>query len=168
MGAPHAFVTYSIEDFKGKVAVTKISFPANVDMGVLRSNFVPTTATLINALIKGKIVSAGVGIEVDLSSATIRATPDVNSDVEEGTWWPMKAANGAETGFRLATFDESKINPGGRFVDLTDPDADAFGQRLVAGQTVGVTNVSPSTDRGEDVTLLEQPYEQFKSSRGRK
>lgn len=168
MGAPHAFVTYSIEDYKGKVAVTKINFPVAVDIGVLRANFVPTTATLINALILGKIISAGVGLEVDLSSATIRATPDVNSDVEEGTWWPMKAANGAETGFRIPTFDEAKITPGGRFVDLSDTDALALATRLVSGQTVGITNVSPSTDRGEDITLVSAPYEQFKASRGKK
>lgn len=168
MAAPHAFVTYSIEDFKGKIAVTKINFPVNVDIGVLRSNFVPTTATLINALIKGKIVSAGIGLEVDLSSATIRTTPDVNSDVEEGTWWPLTAANGADAGFRIATFDEAKIVNGGRFVDLTDTDALALATRLVDGQTVGLTNVSPSTDRGEDITRVDPPYEQFKASRGKK
>jgi len=168
MAAPHVFGTFSIEDYKGKVSVTKINFPINTDIGVLRANFMPTTATLINALIKGKIVSAGVGIEVDLTSSTIRATPDVTSDVEEGTYWPMKAANGADTGFRLPTFDESKMTPGSTFVDLTDADALAFASRLVDGQTVALVNVSPSTDRGEDVTVVNAPFEQFKASRGKK
>lgn len=168
MAAPHAFAIFSIEDYKGKISPMKINFPDTVDIGVLRLNFIPTTATLINALILGKIVSAGIGIEVDLSGATIRATPDVNSDVEEGTWWPMRAANGAQTGFRMPTFDEAKLVPGGTTVDLSDADALAFATRLVSGQTVGVTNVSPSTDRGEDVTVVGQPYEQFKSSRGKR
>jgi len=168
MGAPHAFAIFSVEDYKGKISPVKINFPENVDIGVLRANFVPTTATLINALILGKIVSAGIGLEVDLSGATIRATPDINSDVEEGTWWPMRAANGADTGFRLPTFDESKLTPGGQFVDLTDTDAAAFAARLVSGQTVGLVNVSPSTDRGEDVTVVNQPYEQFKASRSKR
>lgn len=168
MGAPHAFVIFSIMDFKGKISPMKINFPESVDIGVLRSDFVPTTATLINALILGKIVSAGIGLEVDISGATIRATPDVNSDVEEGTWWPMTAANGAETGFRMPTFDEAKLVPGGQFVDLTDTDALAMATRLVSGQTVGATNVSPSTDRGEDITVVNQPYEQFKASRSKR
>lgn len=167
MGAPHAFATFSIQDFKGKVSVTKINFPVAVDIGVLRSNFIPSTATLINAIITGKIISAGVGLEVDLSSATIRSTPDVNSDVEEGTWWPMKAANGAEAGFRIPTFDEAKMTPGSTFVDLSDTDTAAFGARLVSGQTVGLVNVSPSTDRGEDIVEVDAPFEQFKASRGK-
>jgi len=165
---PHAFVTYSVEDAKGKISVTKINFPVAVDIGVLRSNFVPTTATLLNAIITGRIVSAGIGLEVDLSGATIRATPDVNSDVEEGVWVPLTAANGAEAGFRIATFDEAKMEVGGSYADLADTDVTDFLTRIAAGQTVGVTNVSPSTDRGEDIVTVHQPYEQFKSSRGKR
>lgn len=165
---PHAFVTYSIQDAKGKISVTKINFPVAVDIGVLRNNFVPTTATLINALILGKIVSAGVGLEVDLSGATIRATPDVNSDVEEGAYWPFEAANGAEAGFRIATFDESKFIAGTKLVDGSDTDAIAFRDRILAGQTVSLTNVSPSTEHGDDLTYAGPAYEQFKSSRGKK
>lgn len=168
MAAPHAFATFSIQDIKGKVSVTKINFPVNVDIGVLRSNFVPSTATLINALIKGKIISAGVGLEVDLSSATIRSTPDADSDVEEGAWWPMRAANGADAGFRLPTFDETNFKIGSKFVDLTDTDPAALAARLISGQTVSLTNVSPSTDRGEDIVAVDPPYEQFKASRGKK
>lgn len=168
MAAPHAFVTYSVEDAKGKIAVTKINFPVAVDIGVLRSNFVPTTATLLNAIILGKIVSAGIGLEVDISGATIRSTPDVNSDVEEGVYVPMTAANGAEAGFRIPTFDEAAMETGGSFADLANTDVTDFLTRIAAGQTVGLTNVSPSTDRGEDITVVHQPYEQFKSSRGKR
>ena len=166
--APHAFGIFTIEDAKGKSTTTKLNFPANVDMGVLRSNFMPTTATLINAIIKGKITSAGVGIEVDLSSSTIRSTPDADSDVEEGAFWPFKAANGADTGFRIGTFDEAKMVSGTTIVDGTDTDVAAFRDRILVGQTVGLTNVQPSTDRGEDITEAGAAYEQFKSSRGKK
>lgn len=164
MAAPHAFVTYSVQDAKGKVTPFIINFPQNVDVGVLRSNFVPTTATLVNAIIKGKIVSAGVGLAVDLSGATIRVTPDPDSDREEGAYFGFRAANGADTGFRIPTFDEAKIVSGGTAVDTADTDVDAFVQRIIAGQTVGLINVSPSTDRGEDVTELSTAYEAFKSS----
>lgn len=168
MAAPHAFGIFTIEDAKGKSTTTKLNFPDNVDMGVLRSNFMPTTATLINAIIKGKIVSAGVGIEIDLSGSTIRATPDPDSDVEEGAFWPFKAANGADSGFRLGTFDEAKLISGTSIVDGADADVIAFRDRILSGQTVGLTNVSPSTDRGEDLTISGAAYEQFKSSRGSK
>jgi len=165
---PHAFATWSIQDAKGKISVSKVNFPAGVDMGVLRLNFIPTTATLINALIKGKIVSAGVGLEVDLSGATIRATPDPDSDVEEGAYWPFRAANNAEAAFRLPTFDEAKFVSGSTSVDTADADVIAFRDRILAGQTVGLTNVSPSTEHGDDLTVADPAYEQFKASRSKK
>lgn len=163
MAAPHAFVTYSVKDAKGKVVPFIINFPANVDIGVLRTNFVPTTATLIDTLLKGKIVQAGIGLAVDISGATIKATPNADSDVEEGAFFGWKAANGADTGFRVPTFDEAKLVSGTTAVDTADTDVDAFVQRILAGQTVGLTNVSPSTDRGEDIATLETAVESFKS-----
>lgn len=164
MGAPHAFVTYSVQDAKGQVRPFIINFPVAVDIGVLRTNFVPTTATLLNAIMKGKIVQAGIGLAVDLSSATIRATPDADSDVEEGAYFGWKAGNGADTGFRIPTFDEAFLVAGSKQVDLANEDVDDFVQRIIEGQTVALTNVSPSTDRGEDIEEISTAYEQFKSS----
>lgn len=164
MAAPHAFVTYSVLDAKGKRTPFIINFPQAVDIGVLRSNFVPSTATLINAIIKGKIVEAGVGLAVDLSGATIKATPTADSDVEEGAYMGFAADNGATTGFRIPTFDEAKMVSGTARVNTADTDVDAFVQRIISGQTVGLTNVSPSTDRGEDVSELKVAKEAFKSS----
>jgi hypothetical protein len=165
MAAPHAFVVFSIKDAKNATSVMKVNFPAAVDIGVLRLNFGPTTATLINAIIKGKITEVGVGLAVDISGATIRATPDPDSDVEEGARFSWLAANNANTEFRMPTFDEAKMVAGTREVDTADADVDAFVQRIIAGQTVGLTNVSPSTDRGEDITVLDTARESFTSSR---
>ena len=50
MGAPHAFAVFSIQDFKGKISPMKINFPANVDIGVLRTNFIPAPEHAANAM----------------------------------------------------------------------------------------------------------------------
>lgn len=164
MAAPHVFAVWTILDAKGAKSVTKMNFPINVDIGVLQT-FVSTTAELIDALIHGRIVDAGIGLAVDLSGATLKATPDVTSDVEEGARFSWSTAVGSNTTFRLPTFNEAFLLPGTRFVDQADTDVDAFVQRVLQGQTVALVNVSPSDDRGEDIEALNSARESFTSSR---
>jgi hypothetical protein len=164
MAAPHVFVTYSLQDAKGQTSVQKINFPANADIAVLQT-FVVSTATMINAIVTGKIISAGIGLEVDLSGATIRATPLINSDVEEGARFNWATALNTNTQFRIPTFDEAFLFDGTQEVDTTDAAVDALVQRIIQGQTVGLTNVSPSDDRGEDINTLVSARESFQSTR---
>jgi hypothetical protein len=164
MAAPHVFVTYSIQDAKGQTSVQKINFPVAADIAVLQ-DFVVTTATMINAIITGKIISAGIGLEVDLSTATIRATPLVNSDVEEGARFNWATALNTNTNFRMPTFDEAYLFDGTQEVDTTDAAVIAFTERVLNGRTVGLTNVSPSDDRGEDINTLVSARESFQSTR---
>lgn len=165
MAAPHVFLVYTIQDAKGAPSTMLLNFPVNVDIGVLQT-FAASTATMINNLITGKIVQAGIGLAVDLSSATIRATADPNSDVEEGARFSWRSAVGGTTQFRIPTFDEALFLAGTKQVDTADTAVDAFVQRILAGQTVGITNVSPSDDRGSDVTTLASARESFTKSRG--
>jgi hypothetical protein len=165
MAAPHAFLVYSVQDAKGKISTVKINFPSNVDIGQVAS-FAGDTATMINNIIKGRIVDAGIGLAVDLSGATIRSAPDPDSDVEEGARFQFEAASGAITGFRLPTFDEAKLVAGTKNVDLADTDVDTFVDRILAGKTTGLVNASPSDDRGSDIVNLASARENFQSSRG--
>lgn len=164
MAAPHVFVTYSIQDAKGQTSVSKINFPDSADIAVLK-DFVTTTATMINAFITGKIISAGIGLEVDLSTATIRATPLINSDVEEGARFSWATALNTNTQFRIPTFDEAFLFDGTQEVDTTDPAISTFSDRIIAGRTIGLVNVSPSDDRGEDINTLVTARESFQSTR---
>jgi hypothetical protein len=165
MAAPHAFLTYSIKDAKGKTSITQINFPYAVDIGQV-SSFAVDTATMINNLIKGKITDAGVGLSVDISGATIRSAPDINSDVEEGARFSWRSAIGAITNFRLPTFDEAFLVDGTKNVDTADTTVDTFVQRILQGKTTGLVNASPSDDHGSDIATLEAARESFKSSRG--
>jgi len=164
MAAPHVFVTYSIQDAKGQTSVQKINFPENADIAVLK-DFVTTTATMINAFITGKIISAGIGLEVSLATATIRATPLINSDVEEGARFNWATALNTNTNFRIPTFDEAFLFDGTQEVDTTDPAISTFSDRIIAGRTIGLVNVSPSDDRGEDINTLVSARESFQSTR---
>ncbi|MBZ0275105.1 MAG: hypothetical protein K8I60_03105 [Anaerolineae bacterium] len=164
MAAPHVFVVYTVQDAKGAKSTMKINFGINADIGVLK-DFVTSTASMIDALIKGKIVDAGIGLAVDLPGG-LKASPLADSDVEEGARFSFRTALNTLTQFRMPTFDEAFISPGSRSVDTADGTVDTFVQRILAGRTVGVTNVSPSDDHGEDITALDGARESFSSSRG--
>lgn len=163
MAAPHVFVAYDIMDAKGKKSTMKINFPIATDIAILQT-FISSTATMIDAIIKGQIVEAGIGLAVALPGG-LKAAPLADADVEEGARFNWNAASGANTGFRMPSFDEAFIETGGTAVDVAATEVDDFVQRILAGQTVGIINVSPSDNRGSDVTALESAYEQFASSR---
>lgn len=168
MAAPHAFVSYTVLDAKGQKSTFQINFPssagdsAHIDVLI---DFARTTAPLIDALIRGQIVNVGVGISIDLVGVTLKGTPVATADVEEGARFMWRTGINTLSKFRLPTFDEDFISPGSNAVDIADPAVDAFVDRITAGRTILVTNVSPSDDRGEDITSLDSALESFGASR---
>lgn len=166
MAAPHVFAAVSIRDAKGKVSTMKINFPDEVNIGMVKDflNGSDSGLGIIDALIKGQVVSAGIGLEVDLP-AGLKAAPLPDSDVEEGARFSFRTSTGSITGYRIPTFDEAKIVQGSRNVDTTDEDVSDWIDRMTEGRTVGLENASPSDDRGADVVALESARESFTSSR---
>lgn len=164
MGAPHVFVSYSIRDAKGATSTTNINLPDSVDIAIAKL-FVRSTAEMIDNLIKGRIVDAGIGLSVDLAGLTLKGAPNADSDVEEGARFSWRTALNTLTGFRIPTFDETFMVSGTRQVDTANSTVNTFVQRMLAGQTQGIINVSPSDDRGEDITALDAATESFTSSR---
>lgn len=140
--------------------------PSSVDIAIA-STFARSTGVMIDALIKGRLVDVSVGIKIALSTLSgIKTTADADSDVEEGARFSFRTAIGGLTGFRIPTFDEAFMVSGSPLVDVADATVDALVQRVIAGQTVGLINVSPSDQYGSDVTGLESAVDSFQSSRG--
>jgi len=154
-----------VEDSKGKQSTVTFNHPLNVDLGALKSA-IRSTVQLIDAIIQGKIISASIALEINLPAGlSLKATAIAGADVEEGVRITFGAGNGAETGFRIPTFAETFLNESG-VLDAVNATVDAFVQRIISGQTVGLVNVSPSTVFGEDVDSYITGQESFASSRG--
>lgn len=165
MSAPHVFVSWTIQDAKGKKSTTEMKLPAAADIAIA-STFARSTGVMIDALIKGRLVDVAVGIKIALSSLSgIKTVADPDSDVEEGARFQFSTAIDSLTGFRLPTFDEAFMVAGTALVDTADATVDALVQRVIAGQTVGLINVSPSDQYGNDVTTLESASDSFTSTR---
>lgn len=157
-------VVYTVMDDTGKKSTMRIPFPASTDLGVLQE-FAWSTAELIDPLIKGQIVDIGISAGVEFGSASLKSAPIAGADVEEGGYFGFRSVAGFSSGFTVPTFDEAFVLPASDNIDETDTDVDAFVQRILSGQTVLLTNVSPSDSRGSDIEALETAKESFRSTR---
>jgi len=157
-------VVYTVMDETNKKSTFRISFPNSTDIAVLQE-FAWRTAELIDPLIKGKIVDIGISASVEFASADVKASPLVGSDVEDGAYFAFESASQFTSGFTVPTWDEAFIVSGSDNVDIVDADVDAFVDRITAGYTQLLTNVSPSDNRGSDLETLITAKESFRSTR---
>lgn len=162
---PRAYVYYTYRDAKGETGRNEISFPVAVDIGVLQA-FLSSTALLIDAVTRCQIINAGIGLEINLAAiGGLKTAPIAGSDVEEGAVFTFGTSADSLTRFRIPGFDETFVDDTSRAVDIAATAVDALVDRITAGHTVGLTNVSPSDQYGNDVTSLYSARESFQSSR---
>lgn len=164
MGLIALHVVYTVMDDTNKKSTFRIPFPVTTDLGVLQE-FAWSTAELIDPLIRGQIVDIGISASVEFASADVKSAPINGADVEEGAYFGFASEAGFATGFTVPTFDEAFIVSQSDNVDTTDSDVNAFVQRILQGQTVLLTNVSPSDSRGSDIVGLNVARESFRSTR---
>lgn len=156
--------TVTVQDSKGKESTMSFNHPLAVDIGALKSAIV-STVELIDTLIRGQIVRASIGIEINLPAGLgLKATAVAGADVEEGVQFNFETSLGALTGFRIPTFAETFLNDSG-FYEVVAQAVEDFKDRILAGQTVGLNNVSPSDAYGDDVVTFLSAQESFASSR---
>lgn len=155
-----------VRDSKGATGIISMNHPLDSDIGALKGT-VRTTAELIDGIIGCQVIDASIGIEVQLSeSLDLKEFPIAGADVEEGCRMMWRTASGALTDFRLPTFSETYLTDDGQIVYVADDEVDDFIQRVLAGQTVSLVNVSPSDAYGSDITAFVSGSESFLSSRG--
>ena len=155
-----------VEDSKGKQSTVTFNHPLSVDIGALKGT-IRSTIQLIDGIIRGKIISASISLQVNLPAGlNLKATAIAGADVEEGVRFTFGTANGAETEFRIPTFAETFLNDAG-VLDSAHATVDAFIQRILTGQNIGVgTDITPSDAYGDDVTTYIAGQESFAASRG--
>lgn len=160
-----AKIVATVLDEKGKTSTVFSNIPTTFTAAQAleaATDFV----SLIDALIKGQVTSVGLCYEVTLP-AGIKATPDADSDVEEGALFIWGTELGHTTKMRLPTFDETYIVAGSKQVDLAAAAVAAFTGVITAGTPVVGAATVPFTDtRDEDITTLRSAREMFVKDRG--
>lgn len=155
----------TVIDSKGKESDIKFNHPINVDIGALK-NTVRSTAALIDALIRGQVIRAKIVLVVNLAGGLdLKATAVLGADIEEGCRFAFEVVSGGQTVFRVPTLNETFFNSAGVLQVTPGGAVDDFIQRIIAGQTVGLTNVSPSDSYGSSIDEFLGGTESFLASR---
>lgn len=157
--------TITVIDSKGKESDIKFNHPITVDIGALK-NTIRSTAALIDSLIRGQVIRAKITLVVNLAGGLdLKATAVLGADIEEGARFSFEVASGGVTMFRVPTLNETFFNSAGVLQVTPGGAVDDFIQRIIAGQTVGLTNVSPSDAYGSSVDAFLGGQESFLASR---
>jgi hypothetical protein len=157
--------TWTVEDAKGKKSSFGVNFPAAVDVPLVTGDFMRTTAQLLDEIVDGRITDASASIGVNLDGVTLKDAPISGSDVEESAIFSFRSTAGAPTIIRLPTIDETFGLETGEAVDLSAPDVNSFVQRVLEGDTQGLTTVRFSDAHGNNVSGLKRAEERFRKSR---
>lgn len=155
-------VYYTIQDAKADKSTVEIPFPDSTDVADLIDQVGPI-AVLINALVTGGLVAAGVKIEMDLSATGPAGfggwgpVASLASDVQEKATFALRTVLGNLKSLSLPTIDEAIMDVNSRLVDLGDAAVQAF----VTFLEDGIGGVEPSDYRGEDLFVLESASENW-------
>lgn len=163
---PFCTLYLTVADEKGEKS--NVNFPCNLPTLDDIEPALNALADLVDPLITGGIVSAGVSLAVDLT--TVQTIADALSDVQEGARFVFRSVGNFIKSVRLPTFDESLIVGGTSVVDLDDLDVFAFVTAITDGidlSSVGGTGlVTFQTIHAEDLTDLDKATEDWGRNRG--
>lgn len=161
-------VTYVIRDEKGKQSTFSVNVPSSLTAEQV-SAFAVSFAALVDAVIRGKIVSVGISLSINLSADFVGDAAEALGDVEEKGYFQFVTDNGFYTAMNIPTFDETLVTAGTNQINTTNADVSALLQAIVVGLPVLVGQpsaavVEPCDTRGENISALSAALEVFQSS----
>lgn len=160
MAAPQ--LIYTVIDDDGDRGTTSINLPSGFVLSQF-TEFGAAMATLIDAVLAGKVDSAEISFPVDISSLTSN-TALSTSDVEEYGAFSFETANGYPVQINVPGLDELTVGSGSDDIDTANADIAAFIAAIENGiVTVGGT-VSPCDVAEDDITLTVNARERFRAS----
>jgi len=157
-------VFYTIADADGDQSV--ISIPVNfLDSldGAALAFAVEYGWDIINPLLNGTLVNAGITIQMDIATFTNAAAAAI-SDVQEKAEFIYRAVGGFLKRLSLPTFIETFFTSAGagKEVDVTQAEVTAFNLLITDGfeeALVSVNPLNPVTDHDEDITAYVEGHQ---------
>jgi hypothetical protein len=156
-----AFIT--VVDGKGAESTSRFHVPGNSEIATFKT-FIQNTASIVDAVIKGRIVNLSLGLGVYLPGG-LKGSADALSDVEEVGRFLFASDGGGTVKISLPTLDEAKVLTGTAAIDTADADVAAFVTQMVDGQTISLQAQHPSAIDGSDITGLDSALAVFGKSR---
>lgn len=159
-------VFYTIADADGEQSV--ISIPVNfLDTldGAALAFAVKYGWDIINPLLNGTLVNAGITIQMDIGAFTNAAAAAI-SDVQEKAEFVYRAVGGFLKRISLPAFVETFFTSAGagKEVDVTQAQVTAFNLLITDGfeeALVSVNPLNPVTDHNEDLTAFVEGHQSW-------
>lgn len=159
------FLFYTIQDADGDKSTIDIPFPNSFNMANAAA-VVTAFAGVINPLLNGGLVSAGVRAEFDLSGTWGPAALLI-ADIQEQAQFLFRVTGGFPKLLNLPTFIETFFNSGGsqKTVDMTATEVVDFVNAMEDGLTVATVLYQPSDYRGTDILSTESAVQHWGRNR---
>jgi hypothetical protein len=163
-------IFYTVADADGEQSV--ISVPVNfldtLDGSALRFA-IEYGWDVLNPLLNGTLVNAGITIQVDIDTFTNTAAAAI-ADVQEKAEFVYRAVGGFLKRISLPTFIETFFYGSGseKQVDLTQAEVVAFNTLMIDGfeeALVSVNPLNPVTDHDEDLLTFEAGHQAWGKNR---
>lgn len=161
-----AQVVYTVIDDSGERGTTSINVPVGFSLVQLTS-FGAQMATLLDAILGGRVESAEVCFGIDISGLTSNAALST-SDVEEIGAFQFRTVDGLTVGVNVPCIDETKVAGGSDELNQADTAIAAFIAAMEDGLATGGGTVAPC-DVGEvDIISTDFAQERFRASGSRR
>lgn len=151
-------INFTIQDAKGKSAVSKVRVPTGFSM-TQYVEFAIAMGQIIANISDGALTNISVGVPLSLTGAGIRAAAGDAADIAKKA---LLVARGAIAGlfarFNIPTYDEAHSTTGSDQINQSDPDVAA----LIAVYEAGAGGVAPVDLRENDLTDVSLARETFR------
>lgn len=146
MAVPFSLV-YTIRDAQGDPSTTQVHMPTSFSIAQY-TEFAASMATLIDAMLHGRVEQAELCFTADLSGLTGNTILST-SDVEEVGAFVARTTEGRPVEINVPALNDGVVVAGTNQLDITDPAVAAFVTMLEDGIAVTGGTIVPS-DVGED------------------
>lgn len=158
-------IIYSVVDAKGRTSTTSIKVPDTFNIADYTS-FAAQMATLIDALLAGRVTGADLCLNIDISGLNFN-TLFGPADVEELAAFEFDTVDGRTVNVNVPCLDEGIVLAGSDALDLANPAVANFISLMENGFAASGGTVEPC-DIGEvDIVSTISAAERFRSSGSR-
>lgn len=158
-------IIYTVQDDDGDTSTTTIHTPTGFTLAQW-GEFGSAMATLLDAILAGKIINADICFGVDISGLTSN-TALSTSDREEIGAFQFRTLQGYKVNVNIPGLDELVVASGSDDLDQADPDVAAFITAMESGVAVTGGTVSPCDIAEDDIVSTVFARERFRSSGSR-
>lgn len=154
-------VVYVLEDDSGDQAETAVKIPTSPSIAQF-TEFAQSMAQLIDPIVSGLLVSAGVRVSIDISALTSN-TKQSQGDVQDVGAFRYRTGDQRAVRLNVPAISEALVLLNSDDLDLADPAIAALNNAMLGGIAVTGGTIEPCDIDQDDITTLSFARERFRA-----